>query len=127
MRIAALIARILLGLVFFVFGLNGFLHFIPMGPMPAGLAGQYIGALMQSHYIYFVAAVQVVAGALLLIGRYVPLGLTLLAPVIVNILLYHLLMDPKGIPMAIIVTILWVIVFYRNRQNFSGLFAQRTA
>jgi putative oxidoreductase len=127
MRITALIGRILLGLIFFVFGLNGFLHFIPMGPMPTGLSGQYITVLMQSHYIYFVAAVQVVGGALLLIGRYVPLGLTLLGPVIVNILLYHLLMDLKGIPMAIIVTILWAIVFYRNRQYFSGLFAQKTA
>ena len=127
MRITALIARILLGLIFFVFGLNGFLHFIPMGPMPTGLSGQYITVLMQSHYIYFVAAVQVVGGALLLIGRYVPLGLTLLGPVIVNILLYHLLMDLKGIPMAIIVTILWAIVFYRNQQYFSGLFAQKTA
>ncbi|MFL6313929.1 MAG: hypothetical protein ACJ71W_17675 [Terriglobales bacterium] len=127
MRITALIARILLGLIFFVFGLNGFLHFIPMGRMPTGLSGQYIMVLMQSHYIYFVAAVQVVGGALLLIGRYVPLGLTLLGPVIVNILLYHLLMDLKGIPMAIIVTILWAIVFYRNRQYFSGLFAQKTA
>jgi putative oxidoreductase len=127
MRITALIARILLGLIFFVFGLNGFLHFIPMGPMPTGLSGQYITVLMQSHYIYFVAAVQVVGGALLLIGRYVPLGLTLLGPVIVNILLYHLLMDLKGIPMAIIVTILWAIVFYRNRQYFSGLLVQKTA
>ncbi|HEV7673418.1 MAG TPA: DoxX family membrane protein [Candidatus Angelobacter sp.] len=127
MKIAALIARILLGLIFFVSGLNGFLHFIPMGTMPTGLAGQYVGALLQSHYIYFVAALQVAGGALLLVGRYVPLGLTLLGPVIVNILLYHLLMDPKGLPMACIVTILWGIVAYRNRQYFSGLFTQRTA
>jgi putative oxidoreductase len=127
MRITALIARILLGLIFFVFGLNGFLHFFPMGPMPTGLAGQYITVMMQSHYFYFVAAVQVVGGALLLIGRYIPLGLTLLGPVIVNIIIYHLLMELKGIPMAIIVTILWAIVFYRNRQYFSGVFAQRTA
>ena len=127
MRIAALIARILLGLIFFVFGLNGFLHFIPMGPMPTGLSGQYITVMMQSHYLYFVAAFQVAGGALLLIGRYIPLALTLLGPVIVNILLYHLLMDLKGIPMAIVVTILWGIVFYRNRQYFSGLFTQKTA
>ena len=127
MKVVALIARILLGLVFFVFGLNGFLHFIPMGPMPAGLAGQYITVMMQSHYFYFVAAFQVAGGALLLIGRYIPLALTLLGPVIVNILLYHLLMDLKGIPMAIVVAILWGIVFYRHRQYFSGLFAQRTA
>src|SRR6202035_1534328 len=127
MKIAALIARILLGLIFFVFGLNGFLHFIPMGQMPTGLAGQYICALMQSPPIYFVAARQVAGGALLLVGRYVPLGLTLLGPVIVNILLYHLLMDPKGLPMAFVVTVLWGIVAFRNRQYFSGLFAQKTA
>ena len=70
---------------------------------------------------------QVAGGALLLIGRYIPLALTLLGPVIVNILLYHLLMDLKGIPMAIVVTILWGIVFYRHRQYFSGLFTQKTA
>jgi uncharacterized membrane protein YphA (DoxX/SURF4 family) len=127
MRIAALIARILLGLIFFVFGLNGFLQFLSMGPMPAGLAGQYITVMMQSHYFYFVAAFQVAGGALLLIGRYIPLALTLLGPVIVNILLYHLLMNLKGMPLAIIVTILWGIVFYRNRQYFSGLFTQKTA
>ena len=126
MRIAALIARILLGLVFFVFGLNGFLHFIPMGPMPTGLAGQYFTVMTQSHYILFVAALQVLGGALLLVGRYIPLALTILGPVIVNILLYHLLMDLKGIPMAIVVTILWGIVAYRNRQYFAGLFTQRT-
>jgi putative oxidoreductase len=127
MRIVALIARILLGLIFFVFGLNGFLHFIPMGPMPAGLAGQYLAVFMQSHYVYFVSAFQVAGGALLLVGRYIPLALTLLGPVIVNILLYHLLMDLRGIPLAIVVTILWGILFYRNRQYFSGLFTQRTA
>lgn len=127
MKVVALIARLLLGLIFFVFGLNGFLHFIPMGQMPTGLAGQYIGALMQSHYIYFVAALQVVGGLLLLVGRYVPLGLTLLGPVIVNILLYHILMDPKGLPMACIVAILWGIVAFRHRQYFSGLFVQKAA
>jgi putative oxidoreductase len=127
MKIAALIARILLGLIFLVFGLNGFLHFIPMGPMPAGLAGQYIGALAGSHYILFVAALQVAGGVLLLVGRYVPLGLTLLGPVIVNILLFHLLMDPKGLPIAICVTILWGVVAFQHRQYFSGVFVQRAA
>ena len=82
MRIVALIARILLGLMFVVFGLNGFLHFIPMGPMPTGVAGQFAGALFVSHYMYVVAALQVIGGALVLSGFYVPLGLTLLGPVI---------------------------------------------
>jgi putative oxidoreductase len=77
MKIAVLIARILLGLLFLVFGLNGFLHFIPMPP-PAGLAGQYMGALFVSHYLVVVFLLQVVGGALLLAGRYIPLGLLLL-------------------------------------------------
>jgi len=127
MKIVVLIARILMGLIFLVFGLNGFLHFIPMGPMPSGLAGQFIGLLFQSHYVYLVSAVQAIGGALLLVNRYVALALTLLGPVIVNILLYHLLMDLKGIPMALVVTVCWGIVAYRNRQYFAGLFVQKTA
>jgi putative oxidoreductase len=125
MRIVALIARILLGLVFFVFGLNGFLQFMPMGPMPTGLAGQFIGALFQSHYFWVVAGLQVVGGALLLINRYVPLGLVLLGPVIVNILLYHLFLFPTGFLMPIVVTVLWFIVFYWHHRSFAGIFAQR--
>jgi putative oxidoreductase len=126
MRIAALIARILLGLIFFVFGLNGFLHFIPMGPMPSGLAGQFATILHQSHYELFVSALQVAGGLLLLVNRYVPLALVLLGPVIVNILLFHSLMLPSGLPLAIVVAILWGIVAIRHRQYFSGLFVQRT-
>ena len=125
MRIAALIARLLLGLIFVVFGLNAFLQFIPMGPPPTGLAGQFIGALFQSHYLWVVAGLQVVGGLLLLVNRFVPLALVLLGPVIVNILLYHLLMSPAGIAMAILVTILWFIVFFGHRQYFSGIFVQR--
>jgi len=125
MRIAALIARLLLGLIFVVFGLNAFLHFIPMGPMPTGLAGQFMGALVQSNYFYVVAVLQIVGGVLLLVNRYVPLGLVLLGPVIVNILLYHLLLNPVGIGMAVLVTALWLIVFYAHRAAFSGIFAPR--
>ena len=124
MRIAALIARLLLGLIFVVFGLNAFLHFIPMGPPPTGLAGQFIGALFQSHYLWVVAVLQIIGGALLLVNRYVPLGLVLLGPVIFNILLYHLLLNPAGIGMAVLVTALWLIVFYWHRAAFSGIFAQ---
>jgi putative oxidoreductase len=124
MKVAVLIARILLGLAFFVFGLNGFLHFLPMGPMPTGDAGQFIGALFHSHYFVAVAAVQVIGGALLLIGRYVPLGLVLLGPVIVNILLYHSFMFHKGIGMALLVTVLWFVVASSRRENLAGVFAQ---
>ena len=126
MKILTLIARLLLGLIFFVLGLNGFLNFLNMGPMPSGLAGQFIGALALSHYFWVVAALQVAGGALLLVNRFVPLGLVLLGPVIVNILLYHLFLNPTGIALAIVVTILWFIVFYAHRQYFSGIFVQRT-
>jgi len=126
MKIVTLIARLLLGLMFVVFGLNGFLNFLNMGPMPSGLAGQFIGALALSHYFWVVAVLQVAGGALLLVNRFVPLGLVLLGPVIVNILLYHLFLNLTGIGLAVVVTILWFIVFYAHRQYFSGIFAQRT-
>ena len=125
MRVLTLIARLLLGLMFLVFGLNAFLNFLNMGPMPGGLAGQFLGALYLSHYIWVVAAIQIVSGVLLLINRYVPLALVLLGPVIWNILMFHLFLLLAGIPLAIVATILWFIVFYAHRQYFSGLFVQR--
>ncbi len=126
MKIVTLIARLLLGLIFVVLGLNGFLNFLSMGPMPTGLAGQFIGALILSHYFWVVAALQVVGGVLLLVNRFVPLGLVLLGPVIVNIILYHVFMNHSGAGLAIVVVILWGIVFYSQRQYFSGIFVQRT-
>jgi len=123
-KVATLIARILLGLVFFVFGLNPFLHFIP-AILPPDLGGQFLNLLFQSHYVLFIGAVQVAGGVLLLTNRYVPLALTLLGPVIVNILLYHLLLSHAGAGLATVVTILWGFLFYRYRQNFSGLFVQK--
>lgn len=124
MKIAILIARILLGLLFLVFGLNGFLHFIPMAP-PAGLAGQYLGVLFLSHYLVMVFLLQIIGGALLLANRFVPLALILLGPVLVNILLFHSLMAPEGLPMALFATVLWAILFYSVRRAFAGVLAQR--
>ena len=121
MKVATIVARVLLGLVFVVFGSNIFLHFIPMPPLPATLAGDFSKALMQSHYIYVVGLLQVIGGLLLLIGRYVPLGLTLLGPVIVNILLFHIFLEPSGLPMAIIVAVLALFLLWRYRTNFAGL------
>ena len=126
MKIVTLIARLLLGLIFVVFGLNGFLNFLNAGPMPSGLAGQFVSALVLSHYFWAVAAIQLLGGALLLVNRFVPLGLLLLGPVIVNIMLYHLFLNTTGIALAIVIAVLWVLVFYRHRQNFSGIFVQRT-
>jgi putative oxidoreductase len=124
MKIAALISRILLGLLFTVFGLNGFLHFIPMKP-PTGLAGQYMGALFVSHYLVVVFLLQLIGGVLLLLNRFVPLALLLLGPVIVNILLFHSFMAPEGLPIALFAMVLWLIVFAGVRQVFAGVFAHR--
>jgi len=96
MKIVTLIARILLGLVSLVFGLNGFLNFLNMGPMPTGLAGQFMGALILSHYYWVVAALQIAGGLLLLVNRFVALALVLLGPVIVNILCYHVFLNQAG-------------------------------
>ena len=126
MKILNLITRLLLGLIFVVFGLNGFLNFLSMGPMPSGLAGQFIGALALSHYFWVIAGLQIVGGVLLLVNRFVPLALVLLGPVIVNILLYHLLLNMSGVGLAIVVAILWFIVFYAHHQYFSGIFVQRS-
>lgn len=126
MKIAATIARYLLGLIFTVFGLNGFLNFIPPQPMPP-LALQFIGPLVQSHFMAFVFVIQLAGGLLLLANQYVPLALILLGPVIVNIILFHILMAPGGLPLALIVAVLWFILFYSSRPAFSGLFVRGAA
>jgi hypothetical protein len=119
------IARNLLGLMFLVFGLNGFLHFIPQPPPPAGTAGQFLGALGASHYMVPVFLLQVIGGALLLSNRFVPLALVLLGPVIVNILLYHVLLAPAGLPPGMVALVLWLVVFVGVRSAFAGVFAMR--
>ena len=121
MKIGTIIVRTLLGLMFVVFGSNICLHFIPMPPLPATLAGDFSKALMQSHYIYVVGLLQVIGGLLLLIGLYVPLGLTLLCPIIANILLFHIFLDRSGLPLAIIVSVLALFLLWRYRTNFAGL------
>ena len=125
MKIAVLIARILLGLLFAVFGLYGFLHFIPQQPLPTGLAGQYVGALFVSHYLVVVFLLELIGGLLLLANRFVPLALVLLGPVVVNILLFHVCLAPEGLPMALFATVLWFVVFAGVRSAFAGVFVQK--
>jgi uncharacterized membrane protein YphA (DoxX/SURF4 family) len=124
MKTASVIARYLAGVIFLVMGLNGFLHFIPFPP-PTGTAAQFMGALYVSHYLWVIFAFQVVGGVLLLINRYVPLAVAILAPVIVNILTFHAFMAPSGFPLALFVAVLWVMIFVDVRPAFSGLFQSR--
>jgi len=124
MKILTNVSRFLLGFIFLVFGLNGFLHFIPMPP-PSGVAGQFLGSMFVTKYLLVVSALQVIGGGLLLINRYVPIALTILGPIIVNILLFHSLMNPEGLGLALIVTILWAVVFASVRSAFAGIFQAR--
>jgi putative oxidoreductase len=121
MKIATIIARVLLGLIFVVFGSNAFLHFIPMPPPPPGLAGEYLHSFVASGYVYAIGGLQVIGGLLLLIGRFVPLGLTILGAIIVNIWLFHGLMAPQGFGPAILVSILELFLVWRYRDAFAGI------
>jgi len=121
MKILTIIARVLLGLIFVFFGSNAFLHFLPMPPLPQGVTGEYLHAFFASGYVYVISGFQVAGGLLLLIGRFVPLGLTILAAIIVNIWAFHLLMAPEGLPPAVVVTILELFLVWSYRDRFAGI------
>jgi len=114
-------ARLLVGLVLFVFGLNGFFHLIPFPPM-SGSPADFAGAMIAAGYLFpFVHATEVVAGALLLSGRFVPLALTVVAPVVLNILAFHLFLAPSGLPFPLIIAALEVFLAWGYRSAFRPL------
>ncbi len=121
MKILTIIARILLGLIFVFFGSNGLLHFLPMPPLPQGVTGEYLHSFFASGYVYVISGFQVVGGLLLLIGRFVPLGLTILGAIIVNIWAFHILMAPEGLPPAIVVAVLELFLIWSYRDRFAGI------
>jgi putative oxidoreductase len=122
MKTATIIIRTLLGLAFVVFGLNIFYGFIPAPKTPPPpLAADFFKALAQSHYMWVIGCLQVTGGLLLLIGRFVPLGLILLGPVIVNILCFHIFLNQEGLPIAIAVSVLALFLLWCYRANFAGL------
>src|SRR5580692_2025874 len=127
MKITSTVARYLLGLMFTVFGLNGFLQFIHQPPPPNPLAMQFLVAVSASHFAAFFFAVQVVGGLLLLLGFFVPLALTLLAAVLYNILAFHLTMAPGSIAPALVACVLWILVFLQYRESFNGIFRPKPA
>jgi putative oxidoreductase len=122
MKTASRIARYLLGLIFLVLGLNGFHNFLHM-PGPTGVAAQFFGAIFVSHFYVIIFLLQIVPALLLLANRYVPLALTILGPIIFNIVCIHAFMAPAGLPLAVFVTVLWGLVAYSARSAFSGIFA----
>jgi hypothetical protein len=120
MKYVLLASRLLLGLIFFIFGLNSILPFLHV-PLPSGDALTWFGIMAAHGWISFVGVIMIVAGLLLLVGRFIPLALTLLAPVIVNILLYHALLWPHGFIPAIVVTVLEVTLLIANYRSFAPL------
>lgn len=123
MKVVVTIARVLLGLVFVILGLNGFLHFIPGAP-PPGPAARFTVAMYATNYYVLPVGVQVLAGALLLLNRYVPLALVLLGAVLANIIVFHLTMLPEGLPLALVVTALWFVVAWPLRRHFAPIFVR---
>lgn len=120
-RKAPVIARIFLGALFLLFGLNGFLHFLPMPPAPEK-AGAFLGALAATGYMFpLIKGTEVVAGLLLLSGRFVPLALTLLAPVVVNIVAYHAVLAPEGVAFPIVLAVVGLYLAYAYRSAFKGV------
>jgi uncharacterized membrane protein YphA (DoxX/SURF4 family) len=121
MKFAVIGARVLLGLVFVVFGLNGFFNFIAPPEMNE-TAGAFIGALAGTGYFMVVVKlVEVVAGLMILTGRFLPLGLILLAPVSVHILLFHIFLDPAGLVMAVVIIVLQLFLAWAYRDSFRGV------
>jgi len=124
MKILTHLSRVLLGLMFLIFGLNGFLHFIPAA-MPTGVAGQFVGAMFVSNYLVVVFGLQLTAALLLLANRFVALAIAILAPVLVNIVLFHVFMAPEGWALAVVAVALWSVLFVRERAAFSALWGAK--
>ena len=124
MRYSIPVVQVLLGLIFLFFGLNGFFGFL-QAPLPPGPAGDFLGAMLKSHYVYMVSGVQVLAGILVLINQFVPLALALLAAMLANILTFHVTMEPAGAPLAVVTTILWLILAWKFRACFRPLFVRK--
>jgi putative oxidoreductase len=127
MKIAALVSRILLGLMFVVFGLNGLHPFIPMkdAPQMPEHAMQFAGALMATPYMHVIASLQVLGGFLLLIGRFTILGLVILGPILFNILCFHIFFGAPGLAPGAFGTVLWFVCFAYYFKHFSGVFAAK--
>ena len=124
MKIFELLARISLGLLFVIVGCNGFIAFLPAPPLQ-GLAGQFLYALWASHYGLVVSGFQVVGGLFLTLNRFVSLAIAVLAPIIVNILCFHIFMMPSGLALAVLVAVIWSFLAYQHRRNFAGLFVSQ--
>ena len=128
MKVAVLVSRILLGLIFVLFGANMLFPFLPTPPIPPGPVKDFTTVMSATHYFWVVGFFQLVPGLLLLVNRYVPLALTILAAQIVNILTAHIFVMKSGLfPAPILVVIMWFLVFWSVRPAFAGILQPRVA
>jgi len=127
MKIASLIARILLGALFVFAGANHLFNFFGKQPLPPGAGGQFLGAMIATGYMSFIGVCEVAPGLMLLFNRFVPLGLMVLAAVIVNILVVDVLMAPIGLPVGVVIVILWCLTAWRVRSALFPLLLRRVA
>jgi putative oxidoreductase len=126
--VSAITARMVLGLIYFVFGLNFFFHFIPTPPSPGGVADAFTGGLFQSGYFFpMLKSIEVVLGALLLVGIFVPLALVILMPISINILLFHAFLTPGNTLMGIIIVLVHIYLAWSYRDYYKPLFASKTS
>ena len=124
MKVAVVIARILLGLLFAVIGFNKIVTFLPL-PMPTGEAGAMMLMMYTHKWLMFYGCVETASGLMLLTGRFVPLGLTLLAGMLTNILLFGLTLAPAGLPIGLVAGVLEVFLVWAYRASFAGIFAAK--
>jgi putative oxidoreductase len=120
-----MIAKILLGVAFLVFGLNGFLNFLPIPPVEGKNAQAFLGALVGSGFLKVVKFLEIAGGFMVLSGRLAPLGLLLLGPIVVCIALFDITMDPKGIPVIVVLGALSLFVAYKHKEVFAPFFHVR--
>ena len=121
MRLVVTVARVLFGLLFLVFGLNFFFHFLPMPPL-SGPAAAFMGALFATGYMFpLIKVTEIVAGVLLISGRFVPLGLLLLAPILVNIAAFHIFLTPGEVGMSAVLVAIEAFLAWSYRDSFRGV------
>jgi uncharacterized membrane protein YphA (DoxX/SURF4 family) len=121
MKKVTLGSRIILGLIFFIFGLNGFFQFIPQPPMPEKVMAFMSGLMQASYFFPVLKGTEVICGLMLLSGFYVPLAQIILSPIIVQIFLFHAFLAPSGVPLALVIVILQIMLAYANREKFAGV------
>jgi putative oxidoreductase len=127
LKIVSLISRILLGALFVFGGSNHLFNFFGKQPLPPGHAGQFIGAIIEIGYLNFIGVMEVIGGLLLIVDQFVPFGLTLLGPLVVNIFVLNVLIAPKALPVAILMVIFWVVGAWPFRTLFFPILQRKPA